>query len=117
MRSCVALVATLGACLPPLARPADNAIDLRYRVQPAHSTATDLYQLFGSRSLAVTSRCKMAPTDSESFAIRAERCGGLAAWYWGVSRLFLEQAGSSRFTPLIRLDGRQRFIDLPGACE
>jgi hypothetical protein len=89
-------------------------IDVRYRTPAARSTPTDLYHAFGSRSLAVQSRCKMTPTDSEAFAIRAERCGGLAAWYWGVSRLLLEQASSPRYTAPIREDNRLRWIDLPG---
>ena len=88
-------------------------IDVRYRSPAAHSTPTALYHAIGSRSLAVTSRCKMTPTDSEAFAIRAERCGALSAWYWGVARLMLEQAGSPRFTAPIRQDGRLRWIDFP----
>ena len=58
----------------------------------------------------------MIPTDSQAFAIRAERCGGVKAWYWGVARLFLEQANSSRFASAIRIDDRLRWIDLPGPC-
>jgi hypothetical protein len=112
----LALVALAG-CLPPLTRDADNAIDLRARMaQPATSTATELYRWAGQRSLAIDSRCRMAPTDSEAFALRAERCGGLAAWYWGVSRLLLEQASSPQFARPIRLDGRLRWIDIPGGC-
>lgn len=73
----------------------------------------DLYRWTGSRSSTVGSRCKMVPTDSQMFAARAATCGGLAAWYWGVARLFLEQANSSKFAPPLRLDGRLRWVDLP----
>jgi hypothetical protein len=104
----------LTACLPPLSRDADNAIDLRYRMaRPAHSTIVDIYRVAGDDA---PSRCKMVPTDSQAFALRAESCGGLRAWIWGVSRLFLEQASSSKFTNQIRLDDRLRWIDLPGPC-
>lgn len=108
----LALVA-LTACLPPLSRDADNAIDLRYRMTPAASTVVAIYRVAGDDA---PSRCKMVPTDSQAFAIRAQRCGGVKAWYWGVARLFLEQANSSRFATAIRLDDRLRWIDLPGAC-
>ena len=109
----LALVA-LTACLPPVARDADNAIDLRYRMnRPAQSTVVDIYRSAGANA---PSRCKMVPTDSQAFAMRAETCGGMRAWIWGVSRLFLEQANSSRFTHAIRLDDRLRWIDLPGPC-
>ena len=108
----LALVA-LTACLPPLSRDADNAIDLSYRMRSGHSTVVDLYRAAGDDA---PSRCKMIPTDSQAFAIRAERCGGVNAWYWGVARLFLEQANSSRFASAIRIDDRMRWIDLPGPC-
>jgi hypothetical protein len=116
------VVALASACMAPLTRDADNVIDLRYRAAAtttatATATATDLYHWVGERSLSVGSHCRMVPIDSQMFAIRAERCGGLAAWYWGVARLFLEQAGSSRFTPGIRLDDRRRWMDLPGPCS
>jgi len=101
-------------CLPPVARDADNAIDLRYRMRPAQSTVVDIYRVAGDNA---PSRCKMVPTDSQAFAIRAERCGGVRAWFWGVSRLLLEQANSRRFESQIRLDDRLRWIDLPGPCE
>lgn len=104
----------LTACLPPLSRDADNAIDLRYRMHPPPSTVVDMYRVGGDNA---PSRCKMVPTDSQAFAIRAESCGGVKAWYWGVARLFLEQANSSRFTKAIRFDDRLRWVDLPGPCE
>jgi hypothetical protein len=109
----LALVA-LTACLPPLSRDADNPIDLRYRMHPAQSTVVSIYRVAGDDA---PSRCKMVPTDSQAFAMRAERCGGVKAWYWGVARLLLEQANSSKFTTAIRLDDRRRWIDLPGPCE
>src|SRR3954469_9140783 len=83
MRAVVLLTLLIG-CMPPIARPADNAIDLRYRLPAAHSTASDVYQAIGSKSLAVQSRCKMVPTDSEMFGVRARDCGGMRAWYWGI---------------------------------
>lgn len=111
------LLAGVASCMPPIARPADNAIDLRYRVPAAHSTATDVYQAIGARSLALQSRCKMVPTDSEMFAARAHDCGGIRAWYWGLSRVLLERASSPRFMTPIFLDGRLRWMDLPEPCR
>ena len=118
MSRCIVALLAVAACMPPITRAADNVIDLRYRSVAATATPTEIYHWVGSRSLAVTSRCKMAPTDSENFAIRAQHCGGLTAWYWGVARLFLEQANSSAFAPSLRLDGRRRWVDLPGTrCD
>ena len=110
----LALVLSLVAsCGPPHSRPPTNVIDLRYRMRPASSSTIDLYRWTGSRSGSVKSRCKMVPTDSEMFAARAERCGGLRAWFWGVARVLVEQANSPRFTPPLRVDGRLRWVDLP----
>ena len=106
-------LALVAGCLPPLARPVANVTDLRYRSRSAPSTTIQLYGWVGSRSSSVGSRCKMIPTDSQMFAVRAQQCGGLAAWYWGVSRLLLEQASSSAFTAPMRLDDRWRWLDLP----
>jgi hypothetical protein len=112
----LAIVAVAG-CLPALARDPDNAIDARARVGVApRTTAVQLYAWAGSRSLAVESRCRMLPTDSEAFAARVERCGGISAWYWGVARLLLEQSASTRFMHPLRLDGRVRWADLPDRC-
>jgi hypothetical protein len=107
------VMAIAAACVPSSPRPPTNVIDLRYRMTPARSTAIAIYRWAGERSGSVASRCKMVPTDSEMFAIRASRCSGLAAWYWGVSRLLLEQANSSKFTPPLRVDGRLRRVDMP----
>jgi hypothetical protein len=110
------MLALVAGCLPPLTPPVTNVTDLRYRSGQRRSSASstiDLYRYIGSRSGSVTSRCKMAPTDSEMFTVRADRCGGVAAWYWGVSRVLLEQGASSAFAPHLRLDGRWRWVDLP----
>ncbi|MGE0550053.1 MAG: hypothetical protein AB7O24_32105 [Kofleriaceae bacterium] len=114
----VVSVAVTAGCLPPLTRSPNNVVDLKYRSAAApRATATALYHWGGSRSLAITSRCKMAPTDSEMYAARAEHCGGIAAWYWGVSRVLLEHGGSPTFLTPLRSDGRLRWLDLPGACR
>ncbi len=115
----VATLGALGACLPPLAPPATNTIDVRYRQRAKATDSTvRIYRWFGSRSSSVTSRCKMIPTDSEMFAVRGARCGGLRAWYWGVARVLLEEAGSSRFAVPLRMEGRLRWVDLPASrCD
>jgi hypothetical protein len=112
----LALVAVC-ACSPAWTRDPDNAIDARARLGATPpTTATVIYAWAGSRSLAVRSRCRMLPTDSEAFAVRATSCGGLSAWYWGVSRLLLEEAATPAFLHPLPLDGRMRWIDLPGRC-
>jgi len=105
--------------MPPIARTADNAIDLRYRLRgnPDSATATDIYRTIGARSLAVKSRCKMVPTDSEMFATRTQTCGGVRTWFWGISRVLLERAHSSKFMVPIELDGRMRWMDLAEPCR
>jgi hypothetical protein len=108
----VVMIAAAG-CVPPHARAPSNVIDLRYRMRPASSSTIDLYRWTGSRSSSVKSRCKMVPTDSEMFATRATKCGGLRAWFWGVARLLVEEANSPRFTQPLRVDGRLRWVDLP----
>ncbi|MDB4963945.1 MAG: hypothetical protein JWP01_3944 [Myxococcales bacterium] len=110
----LALLTLVAGCLPPLTPAVTNVTDLRYRARAQTNSTIDLYRFIGSRSGSVTSRCKMVPTDSEMFTVRANRCGGVAAWYWGVSRVLLEQAASSAFVPHLRLDGRWRWVDLPG---
>src|SRR5690242_10390590 len=117
MRALVFVI--LAGCLPPIAHEADNAIDLRYRLRgnADSATATDVYRAIGSKSLAVKSRCKMVPTDSEMFATRAQSCGGVRTWYWGVSRVLLERAGSPKFMFPMQLDGRLRWMDLPEPCR
>jgi hypothetical protein len=100
-------------CAPPHTRAPTNVIDLRYRMRPAADSIVDIYRWTGSRAAAARSRCKMVPTDSQVFAARAERCGGLRAWLWGIARLFVEEANSPRFTRPMRVDGRLRWVDLP----
>jgi hypothetical protein len=100
-------------CAPPHTRAPTNVIDLRYRFHPAADSIVDIYRWTGSRASSARSRCKMVPTDSQVFAVRAKRCGGLRAWLWGVSRLFVEEANSPRFTHPLRVDGRLRWVDLP----
>ncbi len=119
MRVAIPIVAAItSGCLPPLQTAATNVIDLQYRSQRATSTTIDLYRWAGSRSGSVQSRCKMAPTDSEMFAIRSRDCGGVRSWYWGVARVFLEQGASSRFLPHVRVAGRWRWVDLPATrCD
>jgi hypothetical protein len=116
MRALVLLF--LVGCMPPIARTADNAIDLRYRMRTTDaSTATSVYRAVGARSLGVKSRCKMVPTDSEMFASRTRDCGATRAWYWGVSRVLLERGASRKFMRPIELDGRLRWIDLAEPCR
>ncbi|MGE0871953.1 MAG: hypothetical protein AB7P03_25570 [Kofleriaceae bacterium] len=112
------VLVTVAGCIPPLTRPPENVVDLAYRTAtPARSTATALYRWAGSRSLGLAPRCKMMPSDSTMFALRAESCGGIAAWYWGVARVLLEQGGSPKFLAPLRVEDRLRWVDLPGPCR
>jgi len=108
------MVLALAGCLPPLSTAPTNVIDLRYRsAAPTADTTIRIYRWIGSRSSSVKSRCRMAPTDSEMFATRAQQCGGVTSVFWGVSRVLLEEARDPRFAVPLRLDGRLRWVDLP----
>src|SRR5688572_8267978 len=94
----------LAGCLPQPSPTVTNVVDLQYRSRAsanAHS-AIRLYRWFGAKSGSVQSRCKMLPTDSEMFAIRAARCNAVSAWYWGIARVLLEESASSKFMHALR---------------
>ena len=77
---------------------------------------TDVYRGLLARSLY--SRCKMFPSDSQVFDLRAPACGSLGAAVLGMARLFLEEEASPKILPVTFADGRIRWWDLPrrGDC-
>jgi hypothetical protein len=109
-------IALVAGCLPRPSPTVTNVVDLQYRTRASSDvhSAIRLYRWFGSKSGSVKSRCKMLPTDSENFAIRASRCNAVSAWYWGISRVLLEESASAKFLHPLRVDGRRRWVDLPG---
>jgi hypothetical protein len=113
--ACLVLACTSGR---ELARPG-SALEARWQLgrdRERRVVATSIYRDLLSRSLFA--RCRMVPTDSHYFDARARRCGGLSAAIDGAARLYLESAATPRFLRPLRLDGRLRWLDLPGlACE
>lgn len=110
------VIVVLAGCLPRPSPTVTNVVDLQYRSRASSDvhSAIRLYRWFGSKSGSVKSRCKMLPTDSEMFAVRASRCHAVSAWYWGISRVLLEESSSSKFMHSLRVDGKRRWVDLPG---
>lgn len=110
------LVAAM-ACAPAAVklRPA-SPLEARYRLASLGSgspaTATTIYR--DLLALTLFSRCRMVPSDSEAFDIRLNRCGPLLAAALASARLYLEVAGRPEFLRPLVMDGRLRWMDLPG---
>jgi len=56
----------------------------------------------------------MLPSDSEAFNLRARACGPMRAVVLGIERLLLEEAGHPDFLQPMTLEGRVRWLDIPG---
>ena len=115
-RALLVLVLVLSACASGREVPRTrSALEARWRARAGEGrrvVATAVYRDLLARSLF--GRCKMVPTDSQIFDVRARRCGALAAAVMGVSRLFLEASATPRFLAPLTLDGRLRWWDVPG---
>ena len=99
-----------------LERPG-SALEARWRWQHRDRggervVATAIYRDVLAKSLFA--RCRMMPTDSQIFDHRARRCGSLTAAVLGVARLYLEASATPRFLHPLTLEGRLRWLDLPG---
>jgi hypothetical protein len=96
-----------------------SALEARWRwrreTRARRAVATVVYQDLLGRSLFA--RCEMVPTDSQMFDHRSRRCGALPAVVLGISRLYLEAAATPRFLRPLTMDGRLRWLDLPGPDE
>ncbi len=95
-----------------------GGVEVRYRLAARRSSippaaATQVYRGFLARSMF--SRCRMIPTDSQLFDVRARRCGALRAAVLGWARLLLETSASPRFVRPALLDGHLGWFDLPPA--
>jgi putative component of membrane protein insertase Oxa1/YidC/SpoIIIJ protein YidD len=105
------------ACGPhALATQPTTVLAARYRLRHLNgsrpNTATWIYRNVVGRSLF--SRCRMLPSDSEAFNLRAKACGPLRALVLGTSRLLLEEAAHPSFLKPMTVEGRIRWLDLPG---
>ncbi len=76
--------------------------------------ATGVYRQVLARSLF--SRCKMIPSDSRAFDLRARSCGAPRNVTTATARLLLESAASSRFLRATVHAGRFGWVDLPASC-
>jgi hypothetical protein len=118
----VAAVVLACGCGAPGGRTAAPmpALEARYRVAargPSGDTATTrLYRSVLSRGLY--SRCRMWPSDSRLFDLRAPDCGALWTSVLGAARLLLEVGASPRVLRPVVVDGQVRWFDLPraGSC-
>lgn len=102
------------------ARPV-GALEARARIDRAREehrapeTSTRAYRALADRTLGT--RCRMLPSDSEVYDVRARRCGAITAAARGVSRLLLEVAASDELLSPVIVGGRLRWLDLPDdAC-
>jgi hypothetical protein len=113
----------LGACaqITGTAQPPMGGLETRYRlvtrraarVSPAPpAAATRVYRDFLARSMF--SRCRMIPTDSQLFDLRARRCGSVPAAVLGWSRMLLEVEATPATVRPALLDGHLGWFDLPG---
>jgi hypothetical protein len=76
--------------------------------------ATQLYRQVLARSLGT--RCRMFPSDSQLYDVRAARCGATTAAALGIARLYLEIAAGPQLLPALIAEGRVRWLDLPRDC-
>jgi hypothetical protein len=110
-----------GSCAGPYRTQAPGWLEARalLRVQQTGrvQTSTRAYREVVARSLA--SHCRMFPSDSELYDLRAARCGAAPAALLGVSRLLLEVEASPAFLPVVAGGPRVRWLDLPpsAACR
>jgi hypothetical protein len=74
-------------------------------------TSTRVYRNILSQS--IFSQCRMFPSDSELYDLRAARCGAAPAAVMGISRVLLEVTASSQVLPALIVGGRVRWLDLP----
>jgi len=118
------LTAAAASCTGPRRTSSLGAIEARYLFlrgqeqerapgQPTKrpETSTLVYRNILAESLF--SRCRMFPSDSELYDLRAAGCGAAPAAVMGISRLLLEVAASSRVLPSLIVDRRVRWLDLP----
>jgi hypothetical protein len=97
-----------------------GALEARWRLREYGGdrsvAATKIYR--NVLSLSLGSKCKMVPSDSRLYDLRARRCGGLLAAYLGIARLLLEVEASPRVLRPTLYGGRVGWFDLPrtGSC-
>ncbi len=116
-------------CLLPLALLSESCVahhrsrslgSLEARVVAAHrireaGVATALYR--GGLSRSLYSRCKMFPSDSQAFDLRAASCGPLSLSVLAISRLLLEEEAGPEVLPITFAEGRLRWLDIPSAGQ
>jgi hypothetical protein len=120
---CLTAVAA-SSCAGPRRTTGVGALEARYlfwqarqqgrlpgqQTKPAE-TSTRAYRNILAQS--IFSQCRMFPSDSELYDLRAARCGASPAAVMGISRVLLEVTASSQVLPALILDGRVRWFDLP----
>jgi hypothetical protein len=114
------MMAVALSCAAPRRTRNLGALEAQYllhrREHERAQTSTLAYRTILARSLS--SQCRMFPSDSQLYDLRAADCGAAPAAVMGISRLLLEVSATPRFLPGLIVDRRVRWFDLPpaGAC-
>lgn len=97
-----------------------SSLEARYRLALRGASppvvATSVYR--GLLAQSLFSRCRMVPSDSRLYDLRARRCGTVTTVMTSAARLFLETSASPRFLRATVVDGRVGWFHLPaeGSC-
>lgn len=116
-----AVLLVMAACAStPARRPLQGSLEAAYRID-ARTRATPsqaAVRVYRSAGAGHGSRCRMAPSDSRAFELRAARCGAAWAAIVGVARLFTEVAADTTTHAPVVWQGRLRWFDVPdeGSC-
>jgi hypothetical protein len=100
----------LGGAAPPLS-PLEARYRLALRGAAPPVVATSIYR--GLLAQSLFSRCRMIPTDSRFYDLRARRCGSLVTAVTSAARLFLETSASPRYLRATVIEGRVGWVHLP----
>lgn len=98
---------------PVGALEAQHRMSVRTRAAGPAPAATVLYR---ATSVSHGSSCRMFPSDSRAFDVRARTCGAPWAAVAGVARLFTEVGASAETHAPVLADGRLRWLDFPDPC-
>ena len=88
-----------------------EATYVSHKGKGGRTISTDVYR--DGLALSLYSRCKLFPSDSAYYDLRASRCGVPSSVIVSIARLFLEEARGSRYLPSLFMEGRWRWLDLP----
>lgn len=103
--------------------PAASAIDAGFRLRKIESTAPTGLQSPGVRAYQrgfgkiLGSQCRYYPSDSRYHVTVSKSCGPFKATLKSMSRFLLEYDAPKLGRPMILLDGKIHYEDLPENCD